>query len=90
MAGWWGQEKETRFLMEPNFKPIPTAEGWQLSNAPILLLASHKASLDLFDSVGLEHIIAKGNLLNEFLCFIIDNINNKFNTKKIDIITPRT
>lgn len=89
MAGWWGQEKETRFLMEPNFKPIPTAEGWQLSNAPILLLASHKASLDLFDSVGMDHIIGKGNLMHEFLCFIIDDINNKFDGKKIDILTPR-
>ena len=89
MAGWWGQEKETRFLMEPNFKPIPTAEGWQLSNAPILSMAVHKASLDLFDSVGMELIIAKGNLLQEFLCFIIDDINQKNGQKIIDIITPR-
>ncbi len=89
MAGWWGQEKATRFLMEPNFKPIPTAEGWQLSNAPILSMAAHKASLDLFDGVGIDHIVAKGNLLQEYVCFVIDDINKNFEEKKIEIITPR-
>ena len=49
LAGWWGTNKETRFQMKPQFEPIPTAEGWQVSNQPILLLAAHKASVDIFE-----------------------------------------
>ncbi len=89
MAGWWGQEKETRFKMEDEFKPIPTAEGWQLSNAPILSMAAHKASLDLFEAAGMDKLVAKGKLLHNYLCFIVDEINASHAEKKIEIITPR-
>src|SRR5581483_140602 len=46
-AGWWGQDKKTRFRMGPDFQVMPGAEGWQLSNPPILSLAVVKASLDI-------------------------------------------
>ena len=46
-AGWWGYTKETRFKMEKGFEAIPTAEGWQLSNAPVFSMAAHKAALDI-------------------------------------------
>lgn len=52
MAGWWGQDKSNRFEMGPDFHPIPTAEGWQLSNPPILAMASVRASLELFEEAG--------------------------------------
>ena len=89
LAGWWGYEKATRFKMEKGFKPIETAEGWQLSNAPILSMAAHKAALDLFEDAGMENLIAKGKLLSSYLFFIIDEINAGLKKKVIEIITPR-
>ena len=52
LAGWWGQDKATRFEMKDRFKPIPTAEGWQLSNPPILAMAAVRASLEVFGAAG--------------------------------------
>lgn len=89
LAGWWGQEKETRFLMEKGFKPIPTAEGWQLSNAPILSMAAHKASLDIFEESGFENLTAKGQQLSDYLFFIVEEINAAADKKRIEIITPK-
>ncbi|MGB4845394.1 MAG: kynureninase [Ferruginibacter sp.] len=89
LAGWWGQEKETRFLMEKGFNPIPTAEGWQLSNAPVLSMAAHKASLDIFEEAGFENLTAKGQQLSDYLFFIIEEINAAADKKRIEIITPK-
>lgn len=52
LAGWWGHDKKTRFEMSGEFKAIATAEGWQLSNPPILSLAAVRASLDVFSEAG--------------------------------------
>jgi len=87
-AGWWGYAKETRFKMEKGFEPIPTAEGWQLSNAPVLSMAAHKASLDIFDEAGMANLIAKSTLLSGYLHFILNDINSKQKEKLIEIITP--
>lgn len=89
-AGWWGYKKETRFLMGSGFEPIPTAEGWQLSNAPVLSMAAHKASLDIFEEAGFENLVAKGRQLSDFLLFILDKINASQKEKLIEIITPRS
>ena len=75
--------------MEKGFEPIPTAEGWQLSNAPILLMAAHKASLDIFEAAGMDNLIAKGKLLSDYLFFILDEINAASAKKLIEVITPR-
>jgi kynureninase len=55
-AGWWGNEEKTRFKMEKHFVPQRGAEGWQLSNAPILSMAAHKASLEIFDQVSMRKL----------------------------------
>jgi len=89
LAGWWGYEKETRFQMQKGFVPIPTAEGWQLSNAPVLSMAAHKASLDIFEDAGMNNLVHKGKLLSDYLLFILDEINAELPTKMIEVITPR-
>ncbi len=90
LAGWWGYDKATRFNMDKGFKPIPTAEGWQLSNAPVLSMAAHKASLDIFEEAGMDNLIAKGTLLSNYLLLILDEINAGLKEKMIEIITPRS
>jgi len=83
-AGWWGHNKEDRFKMPDSFNPIQSAEGWQLSNPPILSLAAIRASLSIFDEVGMDKLVAKSKELTNFLLFLLDSIK----TDRIEIITP--
>ncbi len=87
-AGWWGYKKETRFKMEKGFQPIPTAEGWQLSNAPILSMAAHKASLDIFDAAGMDRLHEKRKKLAAFLHFVLQELNQQDQHPIIEVITP--
>ncbi|RZS67069.1 kynureninase [Pseudobacter ginsenosidimutans] len=88
-AGWWGHTKETRFLMQPGFDPIPTAEGWQLSNAPVLSMAAHKASVDIFDEAGMPALVKKGKAMSGYLQFILEEMNAQSGTKVVEVITPK-
>ncbi len=89
-AGWWGYDKDTRFLMEPGFNPMKGAEGWQLSNAPVLGMAAHLASLDIFEEAGMDRIGAKRDLMTAFLEFVIDDISEKNKDRvSFELITPR-
>ena len=88
LAGWWGQDKESRFKMEKDFDPIPTAEGWQLSNAPVLSMAAHKASLEIFKEAGMDNLISKGKQLSSYLLYILDEINQSVTENIIEVITP--
>lgn len=90
LAGWWGTNKTTRFKMEKQFDPIPTAEGWQLSNAPILSMAAHKAALEIFEQAGFEQILEKGKRLSAYLFFILNEINGAHGGNAFEIITPQT
>ena len=86
-AGWWGHNKERRFKMEQNFDPIQGADGWQISNLPILSLAPYLASVMLFDEVGMKKIIEKRNLITSYLEFILNEINKEVKGN-FEIITP--
>ncbi|MCR9171450.1 MAG: kynureninase [bacterium] len=89
-AGWWGYDKETRFQMEPGFKPMYGAEGWQLSNAPVLGMAAHLASLDIFDEAGMDRIGAKRDVLTAYLEHVIDDISERNADRcTFEIVTPR-
>ena len=89
-AGWWGYDKDTRFKMEPGFNPMRGAEGWQLSNAPVLGMAAHLASLELFDEAGMDRIGTKRDLMTAYLEFVIDDISAR-NQERVsfELITPR-
>ena len=87
-AGWWGHDKQARFKMGKTFMPIHTAEGWQISNAPVLSMDAHRASLDIFADAGMEQILAKAKLLSGYLHFILNEINRNQQERLIEIITP--
>jgi len=87
-AGWWGYKQETRFLMEPGFVPMEGADGWQLSNAPVLALAPIKASLDIFEEVGMEKLLDKQEKLTGYLEFIVNTISEETEGISFEIITP--
>ena len=67
LAGWWGHEESSRFQMGPEFRPMRGAEGWQLSNPPILALAALRASMDLFDEVGMQRLRERSLQLTGYL-----------------------
>ncbi len=83
--GWWGTNKQTRFNMRLDFDAIPTAESWQVSNAPILSMAGVRASMSLFEEVGMEKLRQKSKLLTEYLLELLTELPKE----KINIITPK-
>ena len=88
-AGWWGHNKERRFKMEPDFDPVHGADGWQISNLPILSLAPYLASVEMFAEVGMSKLIKKRNLLTSYLEFILHEIDKEIDGTEFEIITPQ-
>ncbi len=88
-AGWWGYDQETRFKMDKGFVPMQGADGWQLSNGPILAFAPHKAALDQFVRARKENIFAKRDKLTGYLEFILDTLATEFPDFGLKLITPR-
>lgn len=84
--GWWGHDKNSRFLMGDTFKAMPSAESWQLSNAPVFSMTPLLASLELFDEVGMDKLKAKSTFLTAYMEFMLLNID----TDRIRIITPKS
>lgn len=83
-AGWWGHDEKTRFKMDKTFVPIQSAAGWQMSNAQILPMAAHWASLEIFDEVGMPALREKSEKLTAYLEQLLEQSNFGF-----EIITPR-
>ena len=84
-AGWWGHNKATRFEMGPDFDPIVGAEGWQVSNPPILSLAAIRASLDIFTQAGGMAVLSeKSEKLTGYLEYLLQTEL----ADKVEIITP--
>ena len=86
-AGWWGHNKERRFKMEQNFEPVHGADGWQISNLPILSLAPYLASVMQFDQIGMDKLIEKRILITNYLEYILQQIGSEVKGN-FEIITP--
>ena len=89
IEGWWGNRKSTRFLMEDQFDPTPTAEAWQLSTPSPLLFACLKSSLDLFMEAGWEKILHKSRKLSNYLFFVLEDVLQLTGSKAFTILTPK-
>ncbi len=87
LEGWWGNNLSNRFKMESSFTPSTTAESWSMSTTPIMLLAAHKASLEIFAAAGFDNLLEKSKALSQYLFFVLDHINQP--EKKFTIITPQ-
>jgi kynureninase len=85
--GWWGHQKDTRFAMPPDFNPIPNAEAWQLSNAPVFSMAPLRASLDVFDATNMQALRTKTLQLSGYLEFVLKTVSAEAHAD-FQIITP--
>lgn len=86
LGGWWGNDPTCRFRMhlEPRFKPVPSADAWQLSNPPILSMAAVRASLDLFEQVGMASLWTKATRLIAYMGFLL----GKLPPGRVRVLTP--
>jgi kynureninase len=87
LAGWWGHNKETRFQMGPAFDPIPTAESWSMSNAPVFNMIAHEISLGIFSEVGMQTLREKSLQLTAYLDFVLNEVMQSTG-QKLTRITP--
>jgi kynureninase len=88
LAGWFGNDPDTRFRMhlEPEFIPVPSADGWQISNPPILSMAPLRASLAIFEEAGMDALRQKSIKLTNYLQFLLEDGGS---SKLFNVITPR-
>jgi kynureninase len=86
-AGWWGHDEKERFQMKKGFIPMAGADGWQLSNFPILSGAAQLASLEIFEKAGLKRLRDKSLLLTGYLEFLLNQIDGS--AKRFTVITPK-
>jgi len=85
-AGWWGHHEQERFQMKKGFIPMAGADGWQLSNHPVLPAAALLASLEIFRQAGIKHLQTKSILLTGYLEYLLNQTGCM--GKKFLILTP--
>ncbi len=88
-AGWWGHDKEERFRMAPGFQPMASAEGWQLSNAPVLSMAVHATALEQFERAGMDRLVRKREKLTGYMEFLLRDISERNEQTELEVITPQ-
>ena len=86
LEGWWGNKLSSRFEMNENYEPESSAEGWVISNPPVILMDIHLASIKIFKDVGLKKLFSKSKLLTQFLYDGLISIKDYSNY--FEIITP--
>lgn len=86
LSGWWGHDATSRFRMENEINPIPSVDGWQLSNINILSHAAHIASLEIFEKAGIQNLRTKSVRLTFFMEELI--LNSAVLNSNIRIISP--
>ncbi len=84
-TGWWGHDERVRFRMEPDFQPMPGAEGWQLSNPPIMALAPLRASMEIFSEAGMGELRKKSVSITSYLEFLLHQIKST----AFEVCTPK-
>lgn len=89
LAGWWGYDEKMRFKMQKGFKPMKDAGSWQMSNAPVMNMAAHRASLDIFDEVGIEKLREKSLILTSYAEYLLERIKTENKKIAFEIITPK-
>ena len=88
LSAWWGHDATNRFAIQKNFTPIPSAEGWQLSNAPVMGMSIYRKSLECFQAVGMQNLIQKRIKMSQYLELAINSFNQLSTTTHLKIITP--
>ena len=87
LEGWWGHDAQSRFQMDPEFVPMPSAEAWQMSNAPILNMAVHKVALDLFVEAGMPALRERSLRLTAYLEELVHAVAERTGAN-LEILTP--
>ena len=87
LEGWWGNHLSNRFKMQNSFTSSQTAESWSMSTPPIMMLAAHKAALQVFAAAGFDNLLTKSKALSSYLFFVLNHINQPH--EKFRIITPQ-
>ena len=84
LAGWWGNEEQTRFKMEKGFLAKADASGWNISTTQVFNMIGLKASLAIFDEAGIHAIREKSIQLTAYLEWLLQQLPNL----NFEIITP--
>jgi len=87
LEGWWGHDAEGRFRMDPEFVPMPSAEAWQMSNAPVLNMAVHKVALDLFVEATMPALRERSLRLTAYLQDLVQTVAERTGAH-LEILTP--